>query len=124
MKALKKEPISTSEVIGGIRAGITPDKPGMYFNFFKDTLKRAEEDIKNYRLMMQSKYSLTRPEYLLITPTGAESELAYELGNRYTRLCDLAHRHLIRQDLLVPKEEQEKYRGYSEYLGLPRRIPE
>lgn len=108
---INEEPISTSEIIGGIRQGIMPDKPGIYFNFFKESIAQAQEDIDEYAIMMQEKYGETRKEYLEKAPPGAERKLGYELGERYVRLFNIAHRHLVHPGLLVPEGEWEKYRG-------------
>lgn len=113
-----KEPISTSEIVGGIRRGIIPDKPGRYFSFFKETIIEAEESIRNYRAMMYEKYGETREQYLEKIPPGAERKLAYELGDRYVRLFSIAHRHLMHHDLLIPENEKEKYRGQFIPVGL------
>lgn len=113
-----KEPVSTSEIIGGMRKGISPDKPGIYYSFFKEAITQAENDIRHFKSMMYDKYGESRRDYLEKTPPGAEKELAHELGARVTRLYSIAHRHLINQGLLVPRGEWEKYRGQHIRVGL------
>ena len=115
---MSREPISTSEIVGGIGKGIIPDKPGIYFHFFKDAINAAEDDIRKFRSMMYQKYSESREGYLEKIPPGAERKLAYELGERYIRLFGIAHRHLMIKGLLIPDEEKEKYRGHEKPVGL------
>jgi hypothetical protein len=115
---MAEEPITLSEIIGGIRKGITPDKPGMYFNYFKEAITSAEEEIREYRIMMYRKYGETRREYLDKIPSGAERELAHELGARIIRLYNIASKYLVSQGHLIPEGEKEKYRRQSIPVGL------
>lgn len=119
VESFAKAPITSFEIVSGIRKGIVPDKPGMYFDFFREAIMTVDNELKEFRSMMAEKYEETsRQQYLEMIPPGGERELAYELGDRYVRLFSIAHRHLIHQNLLVPESEKEKYRGQSMPIAL------
>lgn len=98
--------VTSSDILEGIKSGIVPDKPTSIFGYFKEQLNKVTADIDKYREIMQEKHGISRKEYLVYAPPGAERRLAYELGERYIRLFGVLHRY---SDEII-SGEIDKYR--------------
>lgn len=101
------EAIASSEILEGIKEGITPDKPLPLFVFFKEQLDKIASDITTYREIMEERHKVSRAAYLTLSPPGGERRLAYELGERYIRLFSILHKY---RSEVISKTDEERYR--------------